>query len=112
MFRGEIWFGIWPNDPDQKPRPLLIVSNNHRNKASLIRDIIVVKLTSLQRADGSEKPINAAEDVIVQLKKKTIIRCGSIYSVEKLHLRNKVNQLSPHQMNNVDHKLKIALNLH
>ena len=49
MLRGEIWLAIWPNDPDKKPRPLLIVSNNLRNQAPKLLDIVIVKLTSLQK---------------------------------------------------------------
>lgn len=112
MLRGEIWWGIWPNDPEKKPRPLLIVSNNLRNQAVRIQDIIVIKLTSLQRADGSKKPVNKAEDYVVTLKKETIIQCGAIFAVEKKILTTKANQLSVAQMREVDERLKNALDLH
>jgi mRNA interferase MazF len=112
MLRGEVWIGIWPNDPKKTPRPLLIVSNNHRNKAKYILDVVVVKLTSLQRQDGSDKPTNPAEDLVLNFKKSTIIRCASIYAVEKSLLHKKVNQLTPNQMKDVDQKLKTALDLH
>lgn len=112
MLRGEIWLGVWPNDPSKKPRPLLIVSNNHRSQAKNIYDVVVIKLTSLERVDGSNKPINTAEDYVVSLKKKTIVRCGAIYAVEKLFLKNKVGQLSPLQMKEVDLRIKTVLDLH
>ncbi len=112
MLRGEIWFGIWPNDPDKKSRPLLIVSNNHRNSMNNILDVIVVKLTSLERANGSKKKINGAEDILINLKKQTIIRCGAIYSVEKSLLKSKAAQLTPTQMSEVDFKLKTVLDIH
>ncbi|MFZ4403796.1 MAG: type II toxin-antitoxin system PemK/MazF family toxin [Pseudobdellovibrionaceae bacterium] len=111
MLRGEIWFGVWPNDPQKKNRPLLIVSNDHRNSAANILDVVVVKVTSLERKDGSVKPINIAEDVVIQLKKKSILRCGSIYSVEKSFFLTKAAQLSPAQMKAVDEKLKNVLDL-
>lgn len=111
MLRGEIWFGVWPNDPSKKQRPLLIVSNNHRNGLSNILDIVVVKLTSLERSDGSKKKINDAEDVLVNLKKPTIIRCGAIYAVEKAFLKNKATQLTSNQMSEVDERLKTVLGI-
>lgn len=111
MLRGEIWFGVWPNDPAKKQRPLLIVSNNHRNNLNNILDIVVVKLTSLERSDGSKKKINSAEDVLVSLKKPSIIRCGAIYSVEKTFLKNKATQLTSTQMFDVDERLKTVLDL-
>jgi len=112
MLRGEIWFGVWPNDPDQKPRPLLIVSNNHRNQKPNILDVVVVKLTSLERPDGSKKPVNQAEDLIFKLKKPTIIKCGSLYSVEKAFFNKRATQLSVAQMSEVDLKLRNVLDLH
>lgn len=112
MLRGEIWFGIWPNDPEKKQRPLLIVSNNHRNGAQNVQDVVVVKLTSLERLNGSHKLINEAEDLVVKLKKETIVRCGAIYSIEKKFLKNKAKQLTLQQMNTVDSKLKTVLDLH
>jgi mRNA-degrading endonuclease toxin of MazEF toxin-antitoxin module len=112
MSRGEIWFGVWPNDPNKKPRPLLIVSNNHRNQKQNILDVVVVKLTSLERPDGSKKPINHAEDLLVTLKKPTIIKCGSLYSVEKAFFKNRAGQLTVEQMKEVDLRIKNVLDLH
>lgn len=111
MLRGEIWWGVWPNDPDRKPRPLLIVSNNFRNQAPRTLDVLVVKVTSLRRADGSAKPTNAAEDLIVQLKKPSIIKCGAIFTVEKSTLTGKAAQISLSDANKVDQLLKNALDL-
>jgi len=112
MLRGEIWWGIWPGDPGKKPRPLLIVSNNHRNQAPKIQDIIVIKLTSLERADGSKKPVNPAEDYVVTLKKETIIQCAAVFAVEKKILTRKARQLSFVQMKEVDERIKNAFDLH
>jgi mRNA-degrading endonuclease toxin of MazEF toxin-antitoxin module len=112
MLRGEIWWGIWPSDPGKKPRPLLIVSNNHRNQAPKIQDIIVIKLTSLERADGSKKPVNPAEDYVVTLKKETIIQCAAVFAVEKKILTSKASQLSIAQMKEVDERIKNAFDLH
>ena len=112
MFRGEIWLGVWPNDPNKTPRPLLIVSNNHRNSAAGILDLVVVKLTSLHRHDKTEKPTNPAEDLVLTFKKPTIIRCASIYAVEKALLTKRVDQLTPDQMKKIDALLKTTLDLH
>lgn len=112
MLRGEIWWGVWPSDPGKKRRPLLIVSNNYRNQASKIQDVVVLKLTSLERADGSKKPVNSAEDYVVTLKKETIIQCAALFAVEKKILTSKANQLSIAQMKEVDARIKNALDLH
>ncbi len=111
MRRGEVWLGVWPHDPSQKKRPLLIVSNNFRNEASKLLDIVVVKLTSLHKQDGSVKPINPSEDVVHTFKKLTIIRCGSIFTVEKTILQNRLQQVPSAVMDQVDDCLKTVLDL-
>ena len=111
MLRGEIWLGMWPNDPGKKMRPLLIVSNNHRNRASALLDLVVVKLTSLHRQDGSVKPTHPAEDLVLTFKKPTIIRCAAIYSVEKSFLKKKINELTSAQLDDIDKRLKTVLEL-
>ena len=111
MLRGEIWLAIWPNDPNQKPRPLLIVSNNLRNQAPKLLDIVIVKLTSLQKVDGRNKPTNPSEDVVITLKKPTIIRCASIFTIEKTALTRKLTQLQNSEMLQVDSCLKTVLDL-
>jgi mRNA-degrading endonuclease toxin of MazEF toxin-antitoxin module len=111
MLRGEIWTAVWPSDPKQKERPVLVVSNNIRNQNARFLDLVVVKITSAERTDGTKKLINPAEDVITTLKKQSLIRCGSIYAIEKVTLKRKLQQLTSAQMADVDAKLKVVLDL-
>ena len=111
MLRGEIWTAVWPSDPESKERPVLIVSNNLRNQDARLLDVVVVKITSAERANGSKKLINPAEDVIVTLKKSSLIKCGAVFSVEKTTLRRRLQQLTPSQMKEVDSKLRVVLDL-
>jgi len=112
MLRGEIWSAVWPNDPKAIPRPVLIVSNNLRNAAKNLLDLVVVKITGLMRADGSKKPVNANEDIIYQGKKPSLIQCAALYSIEKRTLQNRLSQLSLTEMKAVDEKLRNVLDLH
>lgn len=111
MQRGEIWVATWPNDPTKKPRPVLVVTNNLRNHLAHIADVVVVKITSYQRRDGTPKPVNQAEDVIVTLKKQSIIRCGSLYTVEKSWLVKKITNLDELTMANINKKLALVLGI-
>ncbi len=111
MVRGEIWYAAWPGDPEKKERPVLIVSNNYRNKAKNLLDVVVVKLTGLHRSDGKVKPVNANEDVVIKLKKETIIRCASIFTVEKSMLKNNKGPVSASDLAEVDERLKNVLSL-
>lgn len=112
MVRGEVWYAVWPNDPKRQPRPVLIVSNNLRNSAPNLLDVVVVKLTGLYRTDGTKKPTNPSEDAIIKFKKETIIRCAAVYSIEKSSLQRKILQLSAGTMNEVDERLRNVLDLH
>jgi mRNA interferase MazF len=111
MLRGELWVAVWPNDPNAKPRPVLIVSNNNRNQKSNFLDVVVVKVTSLFASNGKKKLVNSAEDVEIKLKQDSIIRCGSIYSIEKTILNKKIKQLTLAEMTEVDEKLKTVLDI-
>lgn len=111
MNRGEIWLGVYPNDPQKKPRPLLIVSNNFRNQQPRLKDIVIVKLTSLQNSKGLNKPTSRVEDVIINLKKQTIVRCASVFTIEKSSLKSKITQLQVTDMDKVDSCLKTVLDI-
>ncbi len=112
MQQGQIWLAIWPNDPSKKLRPVLIVSNNLRNSQPNILDTVVVKLTSYQRTDGSPKPVNQAEDFLITLKKKTIVRCGSLYSIPKSILNKQLGMLSLSEIKMVRERLANVFDLH
>jgi mRNA interferase MazF len=109
--RGELWLAKWPNDPSKKERPLLVVSNNHRNQASALLDIVIVKITSFEKSNGTPKLTNPSEDVIITLKKKSIIRCASVFTIEKTTLTRKLGQIDITQMAQVDACLKNVLDL-
>lgn len=111
MKRGEIWAAVWPNDPKKKERPVLIVSNDHRNSTLALQDVTVLKITSLKRVDGSKKVVNQFEDLVVQLKKESIVQGGAVFSIEKRLLRRILGQLSPSQMGDVNDRLRNALAL-
>ena len=111
MLRGEVWWAVWPGDPNKKKRPVLIVSNNHKNSNPKLLDIVVVKITGLYRDDNSKKSVNANEDVVIKLKKDSIVRCGSIFTIEKASLDSKATSLSAADMKNVDEKLRTVLSL-
>ncbi len=111
MLRGEIWWAIWPNDQSKKKRPVLIVSNDHKNSNPKLLDIVVVKITGLYRDNNTKKSVNANEDVVVTLKKDSIIRCGSIFTIEKTSLDSKAVARGAVIMKQVDEKLKTVLSL-
>ncbi len=111
MKKGEIWLTKWPTDPSSKVRPVLIVSNNIKNSHHRIHDINVVKITSLQKSNGQNKAVNSAEDIVIQLKKESIVRCGSIYTVEKSLLHKNIHTLTQEEIDSVKNCLRNVLDL-
>ena len=112
MLRGEVWTAVWPADPSGKERPVLVVSNDWRNRNPHLLDVLVAKITSASRADGSSKPLNPAEDVAIVLKKASLVKCAAIFAVEKSALRRRLLQLAPAAMAQVNVKLRNVLDLH
>lgn len=111
MKRGEIWLAKWPTDPTAKVRPVLIVSNDMKNSNVGIHDVNIAKITSLQKSNGQSKAINKAEDIIIKLKKDSIVRCGSLYTIEKSFLNRVIHKLTLQELDLVDTCLKNALAL-
>jgi mRNA-degrading endonuclease toxin of MazEF toxin-antitoxin module len=76
-----------------------------------LEDIVVVKITGLLRDDGSKKPLNSDEDILYKFRKESIIKCSSIYSIEKAQLQKKLGTLTSQQMEIVGEKLRNVLEL-
>ncbi len=110
MLRGEIWWGVYPNDTSGKTRPLLIVSSDALNKGHG-QDIIVVKVTSLMKVNGSQRFVNQYHDVIVQLKNPSVVQASAIYTSLKTNLVNRLSTLSSVEMGQVDSALRNVLDL-
>ncbi|PIK16728.1 type II toxin-antitoxin system PemK/MazF family toxin [Halobacteriovorax sp. JY17] len=110
MLRGEIWWGVYPNDRSGKTRPLLIVSNDAINKSNG-QDIVVVKVTSLMKSDGSQRYVNQYYDVIVQLKNPSVIQTAAIYTTLKKNLRSLLSTITSVELSQVDRGLKNSLDL-
>jgi mRNA-degrading endonuclease toxin of MazEF toxin-antitoxin module len=111
MKRGEIYWGVYPEDTQKKKRPLLIISNNLVNSNDRAEDVIVVKVTSLVGANSTKKRINPREDVVIKLEKDSIIRCGKIFTVRKIRLKPSAYSVPLDKMKEVDQCLKNALGL-
>lgn len=109
--RGEIWTGTFSADTLQKTRPLLIVSNDDVNSNDKLLDVIVVKIVSMIKPDGKIVITNPEEDILIKLKKESIIQCGKISVIEKRDLVRMVTQITSAELRQVDRCLKNALAL-
>jgi len=99
--RGEVFWG----PGKKKIRPLLVVSNNQGNRYS--NDVVVIPGTT-------QKPdiIYPVEVLVTEgFSKPTKFQADSIFTIEKKELGEKITELPPNIMANVNATLKIELDL-
>ena len=99
--RGEVFWG----PGKKKIRPLLVVSNDQGNRYS--NDVVVIPGTT-QKKD-IVYPIEIL--VTVGFSKPTKFQADSIFTIEKEELGEKITELSPDIMADVNTALQIELNL-
>lgn len=112
MERGEIWWASLPEPTGSAPgfrRPVLVVQSDFFN-VSHIQTVIVAAISSnlnLVAAPGNVF-LPAAKS---GLPKDSVINVSQVITVNKFLLTEKVSQLSPAQMNEVESGLRLVLSL-
>ncbi|MBA7559907.1 type II toxin-antitoxin system PemK/MazF family toxin [Candidatus Atribacteria bacterium 1244-E10-H5-B2] len=100
-YRGEVFWG----PGKKKIRPLLVVSNDQGNRYS--NDVVVIPGTT-QKIDI----VYPVEVLVTEgLSKPTKFQADSIFTIEKEELGEKITELSPDIMAEVNTTLQIELNL-
>lgn len=104
LYRGEVyWVTLDPTvgSETKKTRPALIVSNNAQNQAS--KRVIVAPLTSVvNKIYPFEVPVNIKG-------KESKVMLDQIRTLDCQRLGEKIGNLSPQEMNNIDKVLKFVL---
>jgi mRNA-degrading endonuclease toxin of MazEF toxin-antitoxin module len=99
--RGEVFWG----PGKKKIRPLLVVSNDQGNRYS--NDVVVIQGTT-QKTD-IVYPVEVL--VIEGFSKPTKFQADSIFTIGKEELGEKITELSPDIMADINTVLQIELNL-
>ena len=110
MKRGEIWWASLPAPVGSEPgyrRPVLIIQSDEFNRSG-IRTVIVAVLTSnvaLAQAPGNVllKARHAG------LAKDSVVNVSQVITVDKQCLTEKVKNLEPSIMTEVDNGLRLVL---
>jgi len=99
--RGEVFWG----PGKKKIRPLLVVSNDQGNRYS--NDVVVIPGTT------QKKDIIYPIEILVTegFSKPTKFQADSIFTIGKEELGEKITQLSPDIMTDINTALKIELDL-
>ena len=99
--RGEVFWG----PGKKKIRPLLVVSNDQGNRYS--NDVVVIPGTT--KKTGTVYPVEVL--VTKGFSMPTKFQADSIFTIEKDELGEKITELSPDIMADVNTALQIELNL-
>ena len=112
MRRGEIWWASLPVPRGSAPgfrRPVLVVQADSFNR-SRIGTVVVAAITSnvaLAEAPGNVRLTRRAS----RLTKESVINVSQVLTVDRSTLADRVGQLAPELMSEVDSGLRLALGL-
>lgn len=112
MRRGEVYWGSAPTPgAERKRRPFLVVSDDAFNANDRWTKVVVVHLTSVQRAGG---PFDWEVDLprgAANLPVASVAKCAEPYTFWKRQLAEHIGTLSADDMRRVDAALRTALGL-
>ncbi|MFB6356941.1 MAG: type II toxin-antitoxin system PemK/MazF family toxin [bacterium] len=101
--RGDLF---WLELPDQKNRPVVIVSPNFLNE---VRNRVVVAPCTSRRTNEIAKT-----EVLLDttgLSKQTKVQCQDVGTFQKQHLTDKIRSLTPSELEALDRALLIITGL-
>src|SRR5215475_4874428 len=112
MRRGEI---RWAKPPlpgaERKRRPFLVVSNDAFNTHERYPKVMVVHLTTVQRASGPyDWEVNIPRG-LARLRKNSIVKCAEVYTLLKTQIGDVIGTLPAEYLERVDVALAVALGL-
>src|SRR5262249_10238828 len=112
MRRGEIRWGSPPlPGGERKKRPFLVVSDDAFNENEPYEKVMVVHLTSVQRAGGPFEWEVEVPRGVARLPKKSLVKCAEIYTFFKRHLGDVIGTLPRDYLDRVDRALAVGLGL-
>lgn len=112
MQRGEIWWASLPEPVGSEPgyrRPVLIVQSDDFNR-SRISTVIGVVITSNTRLAQAPRNVFLAKR-ITGLPKDSVANISQIITVDKQFLTEKIGELPPNILEQVERGLRLILRL-
>ena len=110
--RGEIWWGSLPEPTGSGPgfrRPLLIVSANSFNDSRISTVVAAVNTSNLRLADAPGNVRLPAKGT--GLTKASVVNVSQIITVDKTFLTERIGNLNPRLLAEVDDGLRLVLSI-
>ncbi len=115
--RGEVWWVRQPTRPDQatdvpkRRRPYLVVSGDPWNLEPAYPRVTICPLTGLERVSRRYDTDVVLRKRETGLPKDSVVRCVEIYTVFRDVLVERVAQLPPRRVREVERALSLYLSL-
>lgn len=104
LTRGAVW---WAAIPTLGNRPVVIVSAQALNRA--LSEVTVARITAVERERGI--PTFVALQAGEVLPDRSFVICHNLFTIPTSELRDRIGELSPSRMVEVEDALRAALDL-
>ncbi len=112
MFRGEIWWASLPVPRGSEPgyrRPVVIVQSDAFNRSEISTIVVAAISSNLRLAEAPGNIYLKRRDS--KLPKDSVIDISRLFTIDKKCLIEKVRELSPDGISELDEGLKIVLSI-
>jgi len=115
MKRGEVyWADLAPRSGSEQQgrRPVIVISHDAFNQTQGWRSIIVVPLsTSVSQAGRGPSAVLLRRGA-AGLTRESVALCHQVTTLDRAKLTQRIDQLSPSEMSEIENGLKAAIDLH
>lgn len=115
MKRGEVyWADLAPRSGSEQQgrRPVIVISHDAFNQTQGWRSIIVVPLsTSIAQAGRGPSAVPLRRGV-AGLTRESVALCHQVTTLDRAKLTQRIGELSPTELSEIENGLKAAMDLH
>ena len=114
MKRGDVyWAHLVPRSGSEQQgrRPVVVISSNAFNRAQNWRSIIVVPISTSPTQAGRGLSVVPLGQGTAGLRKDSVVLCHQVTTIDRTKLTKRIGELSPIDLNLVEHGLKSAMDL-
>jgi mRNA interferase MazF len=115
MKRGEVyWADLAPRSGSEQQgrRPVIVISHDAFNQTQSWRSIVVVPLSTSTAQAGRGPSAVPLQRGAAGLKRESVALCHQVTTLDRAKLTQRIGELSPAELSQVEDGLKAAMDLH